>query len=332
MAISAKKIMPLVGRDLMAPMDTGIVKVFFEVAPNIPVEEVERIINQMEDRIKDTPGLIRMATVLGSEPDVVSFGADRTPRQGLITCHFVDRFHRKESIWEICESLYCKFLKIPGLKSVHVFEFGATPLSSIAAPVDVMISGKDPKLLYQIAKQIEKRLYKVKGITSLSHTWDFDRREYFLALDLEKLSRYELSPKNVADFITAGFSGIGASFWRIPEEEPYIIRLRLSHKKRVDLKNLLDLLIPSPKGPVPLRELAKVKETFVRGVVVRENLSPVIDVLGYRKKAAISHIQTQVEKVLDGFLIPKGFRLFQEGEIKPMKEAFSRLKKLWCFL
>ncbi len=327
LAISVKKIIPLVGRDLMPPMDTGIIKVSFEVAPNTPIEETEKIISKLETVIKETPGFIRMATVMGSEPGVISFGADRTPHQGLITAHFVDRFHRKASIWEIEERLYRQFLKIPGLKNIHVFEFGATPLSTIAAPVDIMISGREPKVLHQLALEIEKRLYQVPGITSLSHTWDFDREEYLLVPDLEKLSNYGLSPEALSRNISAAFSGILASLWRIPEEHAYGIRLRFPENQRAFIEDLLDLSISTTKGPIPLRELAKVKKTFSRGVIVREDLSPVIDVLGFRKKTAISHIQAGIKKALKGFSIPHGYKISQEGESKPMKESFARLGK-----
>jgi len=327
LGFSSKKIMPLVGRDLMPPMDTGIVKVTFEVAPNTPIETAERIVSQMENKLKNVPGFIRMATVMGSEPGVISFGTDRTPRQGTITVHFVDRFHRQKTIWQMENEIYREFSKIPGLKSLHVFEFGATPLSSIAAPVDVMISGGDPQLLHQLALQVEKRLYHVRGLVSLSHTWDFDREEYFIRPNLEKLLGYGLSPATLAQELSAGFSGVRASLWRIPEERPYPIRLRLATNQRTSLENLLDYLVPTQEGPIPLRELARVERHFVRGLIVRQNLSPVIDVLGYRRQSAISHLQTGVEKALKGLTIPAGVKISQEGEIKPMKESFGRLKK-----
>ncbi len=326
MVISVKKIMPLVGRDLMPPMDTGIVKISFEVTPNTPIEEAEKIIRKMENTLENYPGFIRMATVMGSEPGVISFGADRTPRQGMITVHFVDRFHRKENIWQIENHLYSEFLKIPGLKTLHVFEFGATPLSSIAAPVDVMVSGSDPRILHKLALEIENRLYKVPGLVSLSHTWDFDRQEFLIKPNLEKLSFYGLTPEILAREMAMGFSGGKASFWRVPEERPYVIKVRFLPYERDSLESLLNYMVPTPKGPVPLKELATVEKDFVRSVIVRDNLSPVIDVLGYRRKTAISHIQEGVGKALSDLKVPSGYKLSQEGEVKPMKESFARLK------
>ncbi len=328
LAISVKRVMPLVGRDLMPPMDTGIAKVLFEIDPNTPVEKAEGIVDCMEQSIKRIPGFIRMEAVMGSEPGAISFGVSRTPRQGIITFHLVDRFHRKSSIWDAEDTLYKRFSTIPGLKSLHIFEFGATPLSSITAPVDVMVSGENPETLDRIAGKIEKRLRKVRGITSISRTWNFDRMEYWIEPNLEKLAIYGLNPKSISLAASSAFSGRVSSLWHIPEEQPYPIRLRLPESERKDLANLLDLSIPSPKGAIPLRELVEVKTGFVRSIITRQNLKPVVDILGYRRRSAISHIQKRVNMVIKGVGLPKGFRIYQEGEIKPMKEAFGRLRKV----
>ena len=97
--------MPLVGRDLMPPMDTGIIKVSFEADSNTSLARTEEILNRMEEILRATPGLVRMSTTVGSEPGVISFGSGRMPQQGLATIHFVDRFHRKETIWQIEDRL-----------------------------------------------------------------------------------------------------------------------------------------------------------------------------------------------------------------------------------
>ena len=325
--VSVRKVMPLVGKDLMPPMDTGILKVSFEFAPNTPVEEAEKTITKIEDRIKRIPGLIRMATVVGSEPDAISFGAERAPGQGIITAHLVDRFHRKKSIWEIEDELYRSFLQIPGLKNIHVYEYGATPLSSIAAPVDVMISGGNPRILHRLGEAACKLLFKVRGLASVSKSWDFDKMEYLITPNFEKLSRYGISVSDVTKSLNSALFGVRASFWRVPEESPYTVRVRFPESQRFSINEALNTFIKTREGPVPLREFVRVKSAFVRPFIVRQNLTPVIDVFGYRRKAAITHIQTGVKRELTKLRVPEGYSVHYEGEIKQMKESFERLKK-----
>jgi len=325
--ISVKVIMPLVGRDLMPPMDTGIIKVSFEVTPNTPIEKAEKVVHTIEKTIEKIKGYRYMDTVLGSEPGVISFGVDRTPYQGIITVHIVDRFHRKKTIWQIENELYAKLIKIPGLKSVSVFEFGATPLSSIAAPVDLMISGRNPYLLHKIALEIEKKLYQVRGLVSLKHTWDFDKEEIWIKPKLSRLLTYGITPEELSKQVIAGFSGLRAAFWYIPEETPYVVRVRLPLSERISKEDLMELPILTKRGLVPLKELATINTKFTRSIIVRENLSPVIDVLGYRRLAAISHIEAGVNRVLKSIKLPPGIKIYHEGESKHMKESFGRLRK-----
>jgi multidrug efflux pump subunit AcrB len=151
-------------------MDTGIVKIAFETDADSSLEQTEKIARQIEKYLAGFEGLQLLSTTVGSEPGVVSFGTGRVPQQGMITAHFVDRFHRRESIWEIEAKIRKQAADIPGLKSFDVFDFGATPLSSIATPVDVIISGPGPNILDGLADQVVERLNKVRGLTTVTRS------------------------------------------------------------------------------------------------------------------------------------------------------------------
>ena len=325
--IISMKQMPLVGKDLMPPMDTGIVKISFETEPNSSINHTESIVNKMETIIKNTPGFISMATTVGSESGVISFGAERTPQQGLITVHFIDRFHRKKSIWQIEDELRNKFNKIPGINYVNVYDFGATPLSSISAPIDVMIAGPNPKILDTIANKLMKKLHKVKGLKSISRSWSMSKREIHIKLNLEKIAYYGITPKQISSYIMGAFSGEKVSILRVPGEDGYTIRPRFRKTDRNDIKDLITLNIKTSKGEIPLNEFASFKTELTRTNFTRQYLSPVVDIFGYRNNTAITHLQEQVNKITKKIKLPLGYRIYQEGEIKHMKESFKRLTK-----
>ena len=324
LVVSLRQI-PLAGRDLMPPMDTGIVKVSFETWPNTAVDETEAVVSRMETQIKRTPGFLRMSTAVGSEPSVISFGAERTSQEGIITAHFVNRFERPESIWEIESDLRRAFSKMEGLKTVHVYDYGATPLSAIAAPIDVMISGPDPEVLDRLAKKVKQRLHSVKGLTSVSRTWDETKREVAVRLDESRLTKYGLTVSGVSDALKAATSGMAASKFRVPGEDGYSIRFRFDPKRFNTLDALSTLQIPGPKGPVILEEIADLKPVWRQTVITRQDLQPTVDVLGYRDTTAISHLQEQVNETISDMRLPAGYSIAQEGEIEQMKKSFGRL-------
>jgi multidrug efflux pump subunit AcrB len=319
------KVMPLAGRDLMPPMDTGIIKIAFETEANTALAVTEAVVAQMERKIMAVSGFIRMATVVGSEPGVISFGSERNPQEGLITAHYVDRFHRGDTIWQIEQRLRSQLGRIPGLKYVNVYDYGATPLSSIGAPVDVMISGPDGKVLDQLATSVSESLSSVRGLTSLSRNWDRGKREIHLKLHPEKLAVYHLDPLRVAETLQYAIDGNPASVLRVPGEDGHVVRVRYPAVYRNNPLDLETLLIPHGNGRVPLKELGTLEPAWTRSRFVRQNLQPVADVLGYRSRSSISHIQDQVDERLRQLKIPEGYTVQQEGEIKYMGESFARL-------
>jgi len=324
LAVSLRQ-MPLAGRDLMPPMDTGIVKIDFEVWPNSPVAVVEQVVAEMEERTLAVPGFVRMAAVVGAEPGVISFGADRTPQEGLITVHFRNRFEREESIREIEAGLREAFSRIPGLKRADVYEYGATPLSSIAAPVDVMIAGPDPRLLHRLAGEAERRLRTVRGLTTVSRSWDWSKKEIAVALDEARLARHGLAPGDVSAALTAATTGRTAARFSIAAQDGYNVRLRFDPVDVTAVADLETLQIAGPGGAVPLADIAQIRQIFRQPRITRQDLLPVVDVRGYRDRTAITHLQEQVEAALADIELPAGYRITQEGEIRQMKESFGEL-------
>ena len=327
LVVSARVVMPLAGRDLMPPMDTGIVKISFETEADSSINQTEKVALAIENILQDMPGLRAISTTIGSEPGVVSFGTGRIPQQGLITAHFVDRFHREKTIWQMEDEIRSKMAKIPGLRNMDVFDFGVTPLSSIAAPVDVMISGPDPKVLDTIGKEVEKRLWNVRGLKTISRSWYLDKTEFLIKINLEKAKRYGLDPTAISRQVAAAIKGTPASVLRVPGEDGYTIRVRYPSIKRNSLPRIMSMYIQSAYGPVPLSELAWVKKSRTRTKFTRQALQPTLDVYAYRATASITHLQERIQKALSGLNLPPGYEISHEGEVKNMKEAGKRLAK-----
>ncbi len=146
LAVSARQ-MPLIGRELMPLMDTGIILVNFEAQADTDIQGMQQIADQVEQGIRAVikpQWVLNTSTVVGAEPAVKSFGAARTLQQGQTTVNLIDRFHRDQKLAQIEQRIRQRVRQIPGLISANVTEFGATPLSSLRGTVDLMITGPDP--------------------------------------------------------------------------------------------------------------------------------------------------------------------------------------------
>ena len=324
--VASARQMPLIGRNLMPPMDTGIVVIRYETDANSSIEESERVLTRIEEILRQRPEVETISSALGSEPAVISFGAERTARQGMLTVHLVDRFHRPKSIWEIEKELRRKMAAIPGLAALDVFEYGATPLSSIRAPVDVMISGPDLVELDRIAKEVEHRLREnVRDLTSIRRSWRLDTLEAAFRADPEKFGRYGVSPAEVAAQLRVAVRGLPAATLRVPNETgvPWIVQLRADQRARVD--QLRTFPIRTRHGVVPLAALGTIELRRTPEVITHQALQRTIDVQAYRGTRPITHLQEDVERALEGLELPPGYTISHEGEVKQMNESFGRL-------
>ncbi|RTZ93882.1 MAG: AcrB/AcrD/AcrF family protein, partial [Deltaproteobacteria bacterium] len=324
--ISARQMKTTIGRNLMPPMDTGIVKVAFEVENNRSLASTEKILSHIEAGIMKIPGVLSVSSTLGSEPGVVSFGRGKNPQQGAITINMIDRFHRKKTIWQIEDEIRKESHQIEGLKYLHAYDFGATPLSTILAPVDVMISGPDARVLDKLGEEAYKRLSTVPGFTSLSRTWDRNKTEIQLIVDPLKARYYGLDPFTISQQVGAALRGIPASIFRVPNEDGMIMRVRYPYADRSELSRLNQMYITTPKGDlIPLKLVAHFRKAHVQSLITHHNLLNVVDINAYRAKAPITFLHSGVVKALKGLPLPDGYKIHYEGAVKQMNESFGRL-------
>ena len=324
LVVSLRQI-PTAGRDLMPPMDTGIVMASFETWPNTSVAGTEAALWPVHAAVREMPGFKKSSTTLGSEPAVISFGSENTPQEGTMTIHFVNRFERDASIWEIQKQLKAAFQAIPEFKTVHIYEYGATPLAAIAAPVDVMISGPDPRVLDRLADEVKERLYGIKGLKTISRTWDFSKQEIIVDIDEKTARRHGITQQQAADTLYAATTGRVAANFRVRGQDGYPVRVWLGPDAIEDPLALASLALPTSGGTVYLGDIADIRRSHVRTRVTRENLQPVINVIGYREKAPISYLDAQVEDALGDMDLPGGYAITRQGEVTHMNETFSRL-------
>lgn len=327
LAVTMNYVRPLVGQSPQPPMDTGIMKINFETDANSSLSLSNDILSRMEEAINKQEGVLAVSSVIGSEPSVVSFGSGKNPQQGNITVNLIDRFHREQSIWQIGDTLRREFDSIAGLKSVDIFEFGATAMSSIRAAVDVMVTGPDPEVLAGIGHAIKQRLENAGGLKSVSLSWGIDKREIIFKSDRERCAYFGISPRDVAAQAQAALQGGIASTFRVANEDGFPVRIRLSEEYRDRTGKISALTIRTPMGQIPLASLGTITETYVPALLTRQDMQNSIDVYGYKSRAALSHVMENVQRGLKDLKLPPGYRISQEGDSKQGKINFDSLTR-----
>lgn len=321
--------MRLLGRELMPLMDTGIAQIRFEAQPDTDDRQMKNIVADVVAAIhQEIPDqwYLSDSIVIGAEPGVKSFGAQRLLQQGEITLNLVDRFQRDRSLYDINESLRQRLHRIPGLISANVSAFGATPLSSIRANVDILVMGPDPAILDVLGDQVMTRLGGVTGLSGIERSWQGHSNRIELNVDPVLARLYGLSAATIAEQVSQAVGGTTAGRLRVQGEDTMPVVVRLQESQRSNYDNLAALPVRTADGNViPLASVARPRLVSAPTAETHQYLQPTLDILAWRRNIAITTLHDNVEAALADLTLPRGYTLSYEGEYKQISESFSRL-------
>lgn len=328
LVITARTVIPTIGRELMPRMDTGQIIIKADLPSSMTHNQVENTINKVEAIIEKNPHVLSISTVAGSEMGQVSFGAGGQLLQQLeIQVRLTTRDKRSETIWDINRSWREEFAKIPELISFSVTEFGATPLSTTRAPIDVMISGRDSIILHHLAEKIDNELRSIKGLNDLRFSWSHNKPETHFLPNLAFTNRYNVSPVEIGEYLGTAFSGRTSSYLKLHGFVDIPIRAELGHNGQPWEQNLEDLVLTREGGELFLGALGRSQPVLKATLVTRENLRETIDILGINSILPLSTVAAEVQKKLDQIPLPAGYSAEVSGSTADMTETGIRLGK-----
>ncbi len=323
--LSLKNIMPTIGKDAMPPMDTGIIKAQIAFSSNETVDSAEKKLQPLLKWLQQQPWFKMSSVAFGSEPGVLSLGSGNLPSEASITINAINRFERKENIWQLEDMIRDKIAQLEGIKRNDVYDFGATAVSSIKATVDVRLSSPYIEGLNGSTQKVEQILSDIKGLTSVSKSWDKDFMEVELDINENKALSYGITPYQIAMQIPLKGQVITLAS-NMESMNTQYVRLYLKGKFATNIQTLRLLPIHTKQGEIPLEQLATLKPHLTFAKIERDKMLYSVDVNGYRSKRPVTHLTDDVVERLQksdlGSVI-----VSQTGDIAQIQDSFQRMIK-----
>ncbi|MBX9813169.1 MAG: CusA/CzcA family heavy metal efflux RND transporter [Sphingomonas sp.] len=142
-------------------------------------------------------------------------------------------------------------------------------LSGVQAQIAIKIFAEDLDALRTTAETLRARIAAAPGIADLTVERQVRVPELDIRVDYDRAASYGVAPAAVAEAAETLSNGKIVSVI-VDGLRRYNVVLRLPDSERTTAA-LSDLLIETPKGPVPLRNLAEVRETDGPNQILREN-------------------------------------------------------------
>lgn len=318
---------PLIGNELMPPMDTGIATIDLETPAHYGIERVSAVLDQVEAELESTTGVHRVSSVIGSEPGRISFGAGGATTQTVsITVYLVDRTRREADIWTIMDGWRSSLDRLPGVKGYTVSAFGATPISTTRAPLDIIISGPDAAVLDVLGERALAELAGMPGVLDMRRSWLRDKPERTVVVQRESAQRLGLSTAETGLALAAAVDGLPAGDLRLEGFLDIPIRVAYADAAVDRAGGIGGVYLTTAEGPMPLRAVAEITTRWTRPAITREDLRETLDITAVNRDYTIADVAAAARERLSGVDIPAGYSIEVGGTITDLRSNQVRMQ------
>lgn len=219
----------------------------------------------------------------------------------------------------------------------RMLEFGPSPASKIEA----RISGSDPRILRDIAQQVEDVMNADPGTRNVRHDWRERVKELVPQFNESKARRLGITKQDLSETLQTAFGGSPIGVFRDGTQMLPIIA-RLPKEERVDFDTLQNLSVWSPtlQSYVPIEQVLDGMELeWTEPLIMRRDRKRTLtvladhDILGEETPAVLfSRIRPEVEALS----LPQGYQIEWGGEYESSTDAeqatFSSLPVGYLFM
>ncbi|MES2753023.1 MAG: efflux RND transporter permease subunit [Pseudomonadota bacterium] len=193
-------------------------------------------------------------------------------------------------------------------------------LSGVRAEIALKIFGDDLTALRATAESVRGKLASIPGLTDLQVEKQVLIPQLEIRVDYSRAALYGVQPAVVVEQLSRLSNGRVVS--RVVDGyRRFDVTMRLPDRLRTT-QTLGDLLIETPAGWIPARQLADIKETEGPNQILRENGRRRVVVLANTDGTAdMAQIVGSIREVLASTKLPGGFYTRLEGTFQAQEEA-----------
>ena len=197
-------------------------------------------------------------------------------------------------------------------------------LSGVRAQIALKIFGEDLDTIRALAEDLRQKLSAVPGLVDLQVEKQVRIPQLEVIVDYRRAALYGLQPSAVTEQLERLSNGRIVS--RIVDgNRRFDVVLRLQDERRTT-QGLADLLIETPVGWVPVRQIADVVETDGPNQILRENGKRRLVVLANTSgDADMARVVADIRRLVAEQRLPPGFFLSLEGTFQAQEESMRTI-------
>ncbi|MBG1261812.1 efflux RND transporter permease subunit [Nostoc commune] len=308
--IASLTLVPLIPKGFVDDGDFGISNVSIELPPGSTLEDVNKVVTQATDIIRQNPVVERVLAT--EEINSASLAINLKPRE-----------ERNISQKQFEEQVRPSFEQIPGAR----ISFQSQSPGDSNKGLSIVLRSENPEALNQAADALEKQMRSLAGLVEVSSTASLVKPEILVIPNPQRAADLGVTVQAIAR--TASLATIGdneanlAKFNLSDRQIP--IRVQIDPKARADINTITNLQVPSQNGRlIPLVAVADIRFGSGPATINRYDRARQVAVEANLQGISLGQAVQAINKLPVMQNLPPGVVQQPSGSAKIMQEIFGR--------
>ncbi|MBL8438705.1 MAG: efflux RND transporter permease subunit [Zoogloeaceae bacterium] len=273
----------------MLPFDNkSEFQVVLDMPVGTPVEETNRVLQQIGARLAEVPEVTDYQTYAGTASPINFNGLVRqyylreAPELGDIQVNLTDKHHRSRQSHEIAVSVRAEVEAIAREAGGHAKVVEVPPGPPVLAPIVAEIYGPDYDGQVAVAQTVRAHFEATQDIVGIDDTVDEAAPKIVLRVNQTKAAQLGVAQADVVEVVRLGLAGEnvtpvhgGDNKYEIP------VRIQLPTEQQATVDQVLKLRVKAGDGTlIPVSEVVEVRPASREQVLYHKDLLPVVFVTG----------------------------------------------------
>ncbi len=316
--------------------DRAIVSANIELPLGTDIQRTEQVMIEIEQFIKDSllvsgnrdEGILSWSSYIGEGAPKYDLGY-MPPEASPNSAHILMNTSSGKINQFVIDRLYTYcFENYPEMLAT-VSKLGTGGASAV--PVAIRISGKDPKVLYQLASGVKKKLNGITGTKNVEDDWGMRNKKLIVEIDQTKAKLAGVSSQDIAISLQTVLAGSYIGQFREGDKViPIIMRNRQTEAQDIDKLESLNIYAQYSGMNVPLKQVADARIIWEASKILRRDLYRTITVSsevmeGYTANEIMMQLIPEMERTAESW--PLGYRYFLGGEAEESADAMNAVSE-----
>lgn len=279
---------------------------------SLKAAEVERVLSE-------TSGVTLYQTSLGDDTGTLASLRTALSGQGAGVATLLVRLDDRVDLEAKAAELRASLERIQGDSRISV----ASQESAGMSRLQLVISGQDRAEVDRAAGEVERKLQGVAGLANLSSDRVKESTEIAIQVNPSRAAELGLTTAQVATAIRGMVAG--QTVGRLQQgTDGMDIRLSVPKESVASPEKLGKLPFGAPK-PVPLSEIAEIREEIRPVQISRVGQSPAVTLTGDIVAADAGAVSREIKQIIASLDLPVGVSVDYGGVMQQMSEGFSSM-------